>query len=135
MLGLKDTGSVTEANELMSPAGSFPGFSNMQPPLHQQQYRPLSGQIVVFAFQFYLGAIHLSLKHKEGSQSLSLYQQSSAAIPHTALAIELRGFAWDRDYSQQAERARQKKVHHIDMDYAMTLVHMAREHALSSLIY
>ena len=54
MLGLKDTGSVTKANELMSPTGSFPEFSCTQPPLKQQQRRPLSGQIVVFTFQFYL---------------------------------------------------------------------------------
>lgn len=56
-------------------------------------------------------------------------------MPHTAMAVELRGFAQDRDYSQQAERARQKKVCHVGMGYAVALVLMAKEHALSSLIY
>lgn len=63
--------SVTEANELMSPAGSFPGFSYTQPPLAAAA-QTLTGQ-VVFTFQFYLAAIYLSLKHEEGSHSLSPY--------------------------------------------------------------
>lgn len=64
--------SVTEANELMSPAGSFPGFSYKQPPLAAAAQTP-AGQVVVFTFQFYLAAIYLSLKHEEGCHSLSPY--------------------------------------------------------------